>query len=229
MGGLVPPQVRRDPDAIGFWTAEEARRFLAFLEGSEDPYEALLGSIVELGLLTGMRRGEMLGLRWVDVDLAKRTLTVRQTRVGVGTEVIEGPPKTDQGRRTLALAEPHLALFARIRSDQDRYRALFGNRWVESGLVFTTTFGAGAHPDWVSQTFKRLVKASGEGTIRFHDLRHAHASLAPPTPPTMPPRRITKPVDHTGPGNAESPSGEGLRPAFSMVAGVGFEPTTFGL
>jgi integrase len=128
--------------------------------------------------LTGMRRGELLGLRWSDVDLERHTLSIANTRTNVDGKAIEGPPKTARSRRSLKLSAAHVQVLISVAQRQDHLRTLFGENYVDSGLVFTDDHGRPLEPDSVSKRFQKAVEKAGFTVIRFHDLRHTHASIA---------------------------------------------------
>jgi integrase len=159
-----PPRVR----AGGFvemktWDASQLRRFLATV--TNDP----LYPLWLLLAMTGMRRGEALGLRWMDVDLGRAQLSVRQTLVPVGGRVVFSQPKTARGRRVLALDDITVAALRDLRNQSRR---------ESETLVFLHEMGEHLNPSEVSRRFRRLVTRSGLPRIRLHDLRHTHATLA---------------------------------------------------
>jgi len=130
-----------------------------------------------LAAMTGMRRGEILGLRWRDVDLEGRRLAVRQAVVSVAYEVLESTPKSHQAR-VIDLDTETVELLRAHRDQQGRERADWGSEYVDRGLVVTKENGGSVHPDSFSQTFERVVRNAGLRRIRLHDLRHTHATLA---------------------------------------------------
>lgn len=120
-----------------------------------------------------MRRGEILGLRWSDLDLPSRRLTVGHTILSVGYTITEGSPKTARGRRTIVLDMDTVRLL-------EQYRAIRPPRArpaLARDLVFVRDDGWPVHPDYFSQTFNRTVKRLGLTRIRLHDMRHTHATL----------------------------------------------------
>lgn len=164
-----PPKPRRaDMDT---WTAEQLRAFLEHVAG-ERLYAAWL-----LAASTGMRRGELLGLRWVDVDLELARVAVRQTLVLAGRQVVISEPKTSRGRRSIALDPRTVAALRTWRAAQAAERLQWGGAWIDSGLVFTREDGTPLHPEWLSDAFAWRVARAGLPRIRLHDLRHTHASL----------------------------------------------------
>ena len=172
-----PPRMSRVVDdaraAVSVWTAEQ---LVAFLEHARGHH---LGPLIYLAATTGMRRSELCGLAWDSVDLAGAELRVRakvvRTPNGYG---LESSTKTAAGSRRIALDAGTVEVLRRHRAEQDRVRGLVGVRPLrDSELVFTTLEGGHVSPEAVSQAFRRLVKSSGLPPIRFHDLRHTHATL----------------------------------------------------
>jgi len=125
-----------------------------------------------------MRRGEAIGLRWSDVDLEGGRLAVRRALIPINREVVVSEPKTAKGRRVIALdpgtVEVLKAQAARQLEEQDDW----DEGWVETGLVFTAENGAALDPESISRYWRQAVKKSLLPSIRLHDLRHTHATLA---------------------------------------------------
>lgn len=153
------------------WTATQLATFLDTAAAHE------LCPLFVLMALTGLRRGEAIGLRWIDVDLAERTLRVEQQIVAVAGERHTGPPKSAHGRRTVAVPASLAAVLQAHRGRQRVAQDSAGAKWVNTGLVFTTATGTALDPAFVSRQFDRLVTASGLPRIRLHGLRHTSASL----------------------------------------------------
>jgi integrase len=166
-----PPKTSatRAPEAT-VWTPEQLRAFLDQTSGHQ------LGALIRLAAMTGMRRGEICGLRWCDVDLDAATVTVQQTITTIEHRVVAGDVKSAASRRMIDLDAATVAALRRHRVTQTEYRLLAGPGWVDTGLVFTQPDGRALHPDSVGAMVGRLITASGLPRIRFHDLRHAHAT-----------------------------------------------------
>jgi integrase len=150
----------------------EVRTLLAVALGT--PYHTLFFTAI----YTGLRRSELLGLRWCDLDLDLATLSVVQTlhRLRTG-ECIISPPKSRSGRRPVSLP-PSLAVL--LRDHQSVYeatRAMLGIMPSSTDLVFSHPDGSPLRPDTVSRAFKQMATAAGISGVRFHDLRHTHATL----------------------------------------------------
>jgi integrase len=153
------------------WDAIELRQFLDDLAGHR------LMPAYYLAANTGMRRGEVLGLRWNDVDLEKARLSVRQAVISVAYDVQIADVKTGSSRRTIDLDPRTVSVLREWRKRQLEERLLLGELHQDHGLTFSRPEGSPLHPDFFSQSFERLVARSGLPAIRLHDLRHTHATL----------------------------------------------------
>lgn len=151
------------------WSSPQAAHFLEVTAGDD------LAGLWRLALLLGMRRGELLGLRWRDIDLDAGTLTVRTTRTLVGNQVVEGPPKSARSRRVLPMDPRTVEVLGRHWKQQS-HKSLDGV-WGPVEYVFTDPAGQPLHPAWVSRRMAEIVDRLGLPAIRFHDLRHTSASL----------------------------------------------------
>ncbi|MCP4377573.1 MAG: site-specific integrase [bacterium] len=129
-----------------------------------------------LAVTTGLRRGEILGLRWSDVDLAAGTLTVQQSLEQIKDGLRFKSPKTHRSRRSLALPAMTVEALRSHRASQAEERLALGVAWEEHGLVCPRPAGAPWAPDTLSTAFAAFVRGSGMKPFRFHDLRHSHAT-----------------------------------------------------
>jgi integrase len=152
------------------WNAEEARRFLAASES--DTYRALW----VLALATGLRRGELLGLRWQDLDLDAGRLTVRQSLVMLGGKAVIQAPKSKAAHRSVRLTPDSVAAM-RVHKIRQLERELAAAHWQDTGLVFTTGIGTSLSPRNVCRSFEESIARAGVPRMRLHDLRHVNASL----------------------------------------------------
>ncbi|MGI5146838.1 site-specific integrase [Plantactinospora sp. CA-294935] len=131
--------------------------------------------------LRGLRRGEAAGLRWSEIDLRGRELSVVRQRTTAGYEVYEGPPKSAASRRTVALDKHTVAVLrqhAHRQRTHRKTRAVVGKVCHDSGYVFTGPDGMPLHPGYLTQRLRLLVDRAGLPPIRLHDLRHGAATLA---------------------------------------------------
>jgi integrase len=122
-----------------------------------------------------MRRGEILGLRWVDVELDVGSLSVCQSLEKTKSGIAVKSPKTAKGRRRIALPAMAVEALRRHKAQQGRAKLRSGGNYRDSGLVFSQDDGSPWDPDTISAAFGAFVRKAGFH-IRFHDLRHTHAT-----------------------------------------------------
>lgn len=150
-------------------------------EDVEQLLEACSGSIfympVLLAVCTGMRRGEILALQWGDIDLDAGYLSVcrslEQTKEGLAYK----EPKTDRSRRRIDLPDLAVRALRKHKGEQAQLKLLQGEGYQDNGLVCCQDDGWPIPPDYLSDIFRFKVKAAGLEHIRFHDLRHTHATI----------------------------------------------------
>ena len=180
----VPHNVARDADAppmqirrrdAQVWTAVELLTFLASVETRRDERYPLWFTAA----MTGMRRSEICGLRWRDVDLDGRRLAVRRQRVIVDGGALEAAPKTTHGERTIDLDARTVEVLRRHRRRQLEATLASGQRAHGDDYVFSPPGAPGApeNPEAVTRAWREAVRREDVPSIRLHDLRHTHASL----------------------------------------------------
>ena len=154
------------------WSAEQLSAFLASTKGER------LFPLWRVLAMTGMRRGEAVGLRWDDVDLENARLSVRRALIPHGDTVIVSEPKTARSRRVIALDAETIAALQAQATRQLAEQERLGATWRDSGYVFTKENGKPHHPQTVSRSFEQALTEAKLPRIRLHDLRHTHATLA---------------------------------------------------
>ncbi len=164
-----PPRSRLYP--VRPLTPDQARRLLDAVKG--DRLEALYSVAVSLGL----RQGEALGLRWDDVDLDAKTLTVRHAMQRVDGKPTFVEPKTNRSRRTISMPASVVTALRGHKVRQLEERLLAGSRWQDWSLVFCSTIGTPLDGSNVTHRFQKHLERAGLPHQRFHDLRHCCASL----------------------------------------------------
>lgn len=167
---IDPPRMRHHE--MTTLSEEQAHTLLVAAEG--DRFETLY----VLALATGMRQGELLALRWRDVDLEGGTLQVRATLQNTATGFVFAEPKTAHSRRRIALSRTAIAALKRHRLRQAEERLRLGPAWHEMDLVFPNSIGKpmdGLH--LLQRNFYPLLEKAGLPRMRFHDLRHTAATL----------------------------------------------------
>jgi integrase len=165
-------QTGRAPGPVMVWTPEHTGAFLDHI--AADPLYPLFHLIT----FRGLRRGEACGARWIDLDEAEETLTIATQLVLDGWDVVEAPPKTKDGNRTIALDAATLSTIRKYRTRQKEHRLAHGANWNDTGRIFTQDDGSWLHPGKVTDHFQRLITDSGLPPVRLHDLRHGAATLA---------------------------------------------------
>lgn len=125
-----------------------------------------------------MRRSELLGLQWKDVELGDGRLRVQRTLQRMnGKGLVVSEPKTQKSRRAIPLGRSAAELIRKIRTRQLEIRLATGPLWNDQDFVFTQPDGKPLHPDKVSNEFRQIVVTAGLPHLTFHGLRHAHATL----------------------------------------------------
>jgi integrase len=155
------------------WSTDEASRFLA--ASADHRMHALFA----VGVALGLRKGELLALRWEDVDLEGGVvLHVRQNVQRLPEMgLVFGPPKSSKSRRTIPLPAASAKVLRSHRANQAAEALALGPAWVDSGLVFTSTVGTVIEPRNLNRFFDELIGKARVRRIRFRDLRHTCASL----------------------------------------------------
>ncbi|MEU3607264.1 tyrosine-type recombinase/integrase [Streptomyces sp. NPDC035033] len=171
------------------WSLDETLDFLA--AARKDPlYAAFV-----LAIALGFRRGEVVGLRWENVDLDKREIRVRTQRQRVAREVYEDDPKGRRRKQTLPLPAICVAPLRWQRLKQAAARERAGGKWTETGYVFSTRTGQPIEPRNLYRSFTRVAKNAGLRVVRLHDARHGTATLL--TAAGVPPRVVMEILGHS--------------------------------
>ena len=169
---VAPVRPPRVPQTAGItYTSATAPQVLAAFAGHH------LEPLVTIALMTGLRLGELLGLRWTDVDLVRGTVAVRRTLRSDERDRTDEDPKTRRSRRTFALPPSAVRAFARQREQQEGLRRVAGAGWTEQGYCFTTQYGRPHAGSNVWKYFNRQLAAKGMESMKVHDLRKIAASV----------------------------------------------------
>ena len=128
-------------------------------------------------LYSGLRHGEVLGLRWDAVDMDTGTITVRSNLVEVGPEMVPGTPKSKRSTRTFVLLERAVAALRRQHALQAEEKLQAGAAWRDQGLVFTTHTGGALDMHNVDRAFRRVRERAGVRNLPLYSMRHATASI----------------------------------------------------
>lgn len=171
VAALADPPKGRKHHVVGL-EPEQARKLLEAVQSHD------LGTLFTVALAVGLRIGEVLALTWADIDFVQETLRVHSQLQRIGGKLTVTEPKSESSRRTIPL--PSFALES-LRIHQTRqeidHRRLAGERWQETGFVFTTSLGTPLEPRNVRRTLSSLLQKADLPPMRFHDLRHGCATL----------------------------------------------------
>ena len=163
-------RIPADPKPPDTFTPAELQTVLTHIDG--DRY-----AIAWQLALTGLRRGEVAGLRWSDIDLDARTLQISSTRLRFGKHVVEDTPKSRAGRRTLPVPDHLAASLRSARAIQAADKLLLGEEYEPSGYVVVNELGVALSPHALTSRWARMLKAAGVRHIRYHDARHTCGTL----------------------------------------------------
>jgi integrase len=174
------------------WDAAELRHFLDVTATHRHHV------LFTVAARTGMRRGEVLALRWHDIDFDRSTITIRRSLAEVGWDLQFTDVKTRTARRTINVSRQALDALRRHRDAAEKAAADSGDAFDAKGLVFAGPDGGPIHPEYVTRAFDRLVARHGMPRIRFHDLRHTHATLL--LRAGVPLKVVSERLGHASPG-----------------------------
>ncbi|MFC9761381.1 tyrosine-type recombinase/integrase [Rhodococcus jostii] len=163
-------RVPREKKEMKTFTEEEVRRLLTVSAADRNGHAWHLA-------LSGLRRGEICGLRWSDVDLKHGTLTIANNRVSVNGQPVEGLPKSERSIRTLPLTPALTTALKAARKHQRAERLALGEDYSEGLHVVCDEAGRGYHPDTISDYWRAVCKKAGVPPIRLHDARHTCGTL----------------------------------------------------
>lgn len=169
IAGIERP--RAESSVMRAWTTEESRQFLQSVRSDRVAFAW------SLFLSRGLRRGELCGLRWGDLDLDASVLRISRTRVVVDGSAIDSVPKTKAGRRSVPLDPTLVGILRAHKARQAVEKLGAGGAYEDDGYLLADELGRPYHPDTISEWFGQKVKASGLPRIRLHDCRHTAASL----------------------------------------------------
>ena len=169
---VQPPKVEQKEAA--HLEEDQAAALLEALEGEPIQYRTM----VYMLLYTGLRKGELLGLEWQDINFDKGTMQVLRTSQYIaGAGIITKPPKNKKSQRVIKLSDNVLDMLKEYHAKQAENRLSLGNRWKDCGRLFTTWEGTPMHPDTLPRWFDKFLKRHNLPDINIHGLRHTCASI----------------------------------------------------
>jgi integrase len=163
---------RRSRVEMKVWDEEQVGLFIGEARKSSRYYPLYLTAI-----LTGARQGELLGLRWDDLNFLLGSATIQRTFYRLGKQQLVREPKTRHSRRTIPLPPVLLEELRRLREAQEKAKTRLGGKYQGQGLVFSQPNGKPLHSRNITQRdFRKVIERAKVPHIRFHDLRHCHAT-----------------------------------------------------
>jgi integrase len=156
---------------INTWSLDEATSFLNYTRDKR------FHIVYLLAIYTGMRKGEILGLRWKDVDLDKGKVSIRQTLSGTTKGLIFQEPKTKGSKRLISITSEVVAELKKHKLEQNKNKLKLGPAYEDFDLVACIETGKPLEPRNLTRHFTRMIKEADVPKLRFHDLRHTHATI----------------------------------------------------
>jgi integrase len=154
-----------------YYNEQQIDKLLSVIKGD------VLEGVIMFAIFYGMRRSEILGMKWSAVNFDNKTFDVKHTVVRVDKVLHKkDSTKTDSSYRTLPMPEIIIDMLQRLRAQQEQYRHLQPNDYVDEGYVFTREDGTLIPPNYVTKHFKLILTKNNLPVIRLHDLRHSTAS-----------------------------------------------------
>ena len=169
---VKPPKARKP--CINFYDDVQTIALIKALEGEELKFRV----IILLTIYTGLRRGEVLGLEWQDINFKTSSLRVRQSSQYVSSiGIYTKDPKTETSNRIISIPESITKLLKFYKRKQSEERLKLGDKWVNTNRLFVQWNGVPMHPDTITSWFRQFLIDKNLPHITFHGLRHTHATL----------------------------------------------------
>lgn len=165
-----PPAIKKEEMKV--WSYESVHRFLETCKGDRHYI------IFVLAIKTGMRRGEILGLKWADIDFENKTIDVKRSLAYIPKKgYVFTDLKNKSSRRKVPISDEVVSELLKHKKEQDKWKEQLQDAYEDNDFVVCTEFGKHQDPRNVLRVMKRMCKEAGVPIIRFHDLRHTHASI----------------------------------------------------
>ena len=173
--GLIPSNPcqyvempRRERHEAHFYSAEQLQQLITALNG--DPIQPL----VKIAALYGLRRSELLGLKWDSIDFENGMVLIRHTVCKMIVTVEKDKTKTQSSRRSFPMTEEAREIFLKAKAEEEENQRLFGKAYQKNDYVFKWPDGRTFAPDYVTHHFSKMLERYGMPHIRFHELRHPY-------------------------------------------------------
>lgn len=166
---LEPPRIKKKEMKV--WTIKQVNDFLKFTKHSR------YHPVYFLAAYTGMRKGEIVGLTWDDIDFEEKTININKTLYKARDEYLLQEPKTKGSVRTIYIDDDIIRVLKKQKVKQNLERLRYGGVYKEHNMVFAQETGEFVNTQGVNGLFTRFINQMGLPRIRFHDLRHTHATI----------------------------------------------------
>ena len=174
-------------------------------------------AIIMLLLYSGMRRGELCGLTWDDIDFEHDLISITKSNLYLpGKGIFEDSTKNRASERIIKVPQDMTALLKEYKKEQAENRLMLGDKWQESGKVFTTAYGAPIHPDTITSWFHKFIKKNSLPKIHIHSLRHTNATLLIAGGTNI--RTVAKRLGHSTPTTTGNIYAHAIKSADEMAA-----------
>ena len=166
------------PETHYYNESDVALLILHLMEELENPKSITHATLIMLILFTGMRTGEVMGLKWSDIDLITNTLNIERERIYVSSlGVIEDTPKSESSRRKISFPATITDMLKALKAHQDDCRAKMGDEYTNTDYVAISLTGKPLHPRSTYKWFQHFTERYGMKSVTVHDLRHTHVAL----------------------------------------------------
>ncbi len=160
-----------EPPTANYYNAEQLRALFSAIEGD------IMEPLIRITALYGLRRSEVLGIKWDSIDFKGKRLSILHTVAKVSTVVEKDKTNNRSSRRSFPLSDEACTIFQELKTKEKENSKLFGKEYIENDYVFKWPNGKPFSPDFVSDHFRMLLRVNGLPHLRFHELRHSCASL----------------------------------------------------
>ena len=167
----LPNNVKRSEKKVDFYTPEQCQKLLDIVKGTP------LYDMILITFLYGLRRSEMMGLKWPAVDFNNKTISICHTVVVNSTVVAKDKTKNKTSNRIYPLLDDVADILLKRKQQQEEYKKLFGNCYHDTDYIFTKEDGGLYYPSYPTHTLKKVLERNHLPYIRWHDLRHSCASM----------------------------------------------------
>lgn len=167
----VSPPIPKKKD-IQFYNEEQVKKLLIVCKGNR------LEIPIKLGIYLGLRRGEICGLKWSNVDFENKVITINSTRTTVGSKVITKGTKSETSKRKAFMPDDLLETLAEEKQRQEEAKAIYGDGYKDGDYVFVWDNGEPYRPNYLSELFTKFIADAGLPPITLHGLRHSFAAMA---------------------------------------------------